>query len=224
MAITEFPVFHKIESHPTSLYNLPGLEWDAPYARGAWIIPLNGPAVVSEGSSASVIDKCGHVSMSSSGVSGSSEESAEEQCPIYWSPNAVKTAWNTLRMVRKNNAMGSIGLHFEYDEDDRKDLTHPRRSNAPCIGSNSPSSHSYRRSPKAPVRRNEWIKLCCDGRHALRIRTVLAQLRANDDLDVRARRSIGEAGPAEGTQIRRKVLEGAKLVYVDELGSPILIA
>ena len=120
--------------------------------------------------------------------------------------------------------MGSIGLHFEYDEDDRKDLTHPRRSKASRIGSNSASSHSYHRSTKAHVRRNEWIKLCCDGRHALRIRTVLAQLKANDDLDVRARRTIGEARPAEGTKTRRKVLEGAKLVYVDELGSPILIA
>jgi len=206
------------------LYNLPELEWDAPHARGAWIIPLNGPAVVSEGSSASVIDECGHVSLSLSGVSGSSEESAEQQCPIHWSPNAVRAAWNTLRMVRKNNAMGSIGLYFEYDEDDRKDLTHPRRSNASRKSSNSPSSHSYHRSTRTPVRRNEWIKLCCDGKHALRIRTVLAQLKANDDLDVRARRSIGEAGPAEGTQTRRKVLEGAKLVYVDELGSPILIA
>ena len=206
------------------MYNLPELEWNAPYARGAWIIPLNGPAVVSEGSSASVIDECGHVLVSSSGVSGSSEESAERQCPIHWSPNAVRAAWNTLRMVRKNNAMGSIGLHFEYDEDDRKDLTHPRRSNTPRIGSNSPSSHSYHGSTKAHVRRNEWIKLCCDGRYALRIRTVLAQLKANDNLDVRDRRTIGQAGPAERTKSRRKVLEGAKLVYVDELGNPILIA
>jgi hypothetical protein len=53
---------------------------------------------------------------------------------------------------------------------------------------------------------------------------VLAQFRANDDHSTRALRVAGGTGLAQDATARRKVLEGAKLVYVDELGSPILIA
>jgi hypothetical protein len=220
--ITEYPIFRKIESHPTYSYRLPALEWNAPYARGAWIIPLNGPALVSEGSPASVIDECGHVPPSD--MSGSSEATAEPPWLIHWTPSAVKGAWHTLKTVRKNNAMGSIGLYFECDEGDRKDLPHPRRSSTPCVTGNSTSSHARSSPTNDSIRRNEWIKVCCDGRHALRIRTVLAQFRANDDHSTRALRVAGGTGLAQDATARRKVLEGAKLVYVDELGSPILIA
>lgn len=216
--ITEHPIFRKIGSHPTYSYNLPALEWNAPYARGAWIVPLNGPALVSEGSSAYVIAECGHVP--SSDASGSSDE---PPWLIYWTPSAVNGAWHTLKTVRKNNAMGSIGLYFECDEDDRKDLPHPQGSGTPFATGDSSGSYACNSPTNGSIRRNEWIKVCCDGRYALRIRTVLAQLRA-DDHDTRAPRPAGETGLAQGVRARRRVLEGAKLVYVDELGNPIFVA
>lgn len=120
--------------------------------------------------------------------------------------------------------MGSIGLYFERDDDDRKDLAHSRCSNTPSIAGNSSGSLARNPPSNARVRKNEWIKVCCDGVYALRIRMVLAQLKAKGDISANTRRTIREAGLAGDAQAQHKVLEGAKLVYVDELGSPILIA
>lgn len=82
-------------------------------------------------------------------------------------------------------------------------------------------------SPRVVSRPREWIKVHCDARYALQLRTVFDKWSAVERISssVLAKHSAPSVGKS-GTDNARKrfVLKGMRLVFIDELGRPVVVA
>lgn len=218
--VTEYPVvkvFHPLSVPKTSF---PPLYWDAPYARGAWIVPVNGPAIDPIASSGKLMNSS---TLGQNLRSPESPSSLDAPTTIQWTLQGVKAFWLILRKIRRDHQIGPLGVHFESSDDcDSHELLSmpgaPSRNHAAKEVEASSSNRPLRRTP--PPQRREWFKVHCEGIYALRVRMLLSHIKT-PELPTMA---SGVPGPSPASSVNRKILDGARLLYVDELGKPLLLA
>ncbi len=134
--------------------------------------------------------------------------------------------------MRTKGVFGPIAIFLEVEGLVPSLSTVARETNGGNISRVLPSQHSC--LPEKGTR--EWIRLVCDGLHALRIRTVLECFKVDEQSDItevvpkssrNARPAADkhkEVGGHKDNRSSRAVMRGSRLVYTDDLGRPILVA
>lgn len=154
---------------------------------------------------------------------------------VLWTPLALGETWNQLRNIRAGGVLGSISLYLESAS------FHVGRVARTAKGSD-----------KTREGRREWIKVGCEGTMALKIRSLLANIKVKDNLvkpvapksgsHNYGRMSTREPAAAHSAVTptseprpsvpgseqpgpsTRKCLGAARLVYVDETGRPLFVS
>ncbi|KAF8323938.1 hypothetical protein DL93DRAFT_55954 [Clavulina sp. PMI_390] len=208
--IKEFEPFQEVNQPATvsalSIFNPPSppVRWNGPNAYGAWIIPVNGTSFHPRASSGRLARE--------NAVELSSDRDANFARTIHWTGPGLIMLWNNIVTIRKAGTLGPIGISLESQIDCSgrglgeghpppvAEAIHSRTSqaNVAALPSNEPQ---------------EWLKIRCEGKYALRIRTLLGQIRPH-------RSQVGDKVNSGNA----KILEAATLLYVDQLGTPILLA
>ncbi|KDQ07553.1 hypothetical protein BOTBODRAFT_180634 [Botryobasidium botryosum FD-172 SS1] len=218
-----------------------------PFARSIWIIPVFGHGFLASRSTPSTSEEMSHAYADLSPAQilpglpllSPTKAPASKSVTIAWTNSSLRTFWDLLLNTQKHGLFGSIGISFESTQSrtrSSKFIPYPSDTE----GEKPARTHAL------------YIKLYHDARCAMRLRSLLdsykedAILRPSSSLasiqpnvsnasihDVSVSRapslpvmssgkSAKDARPSQAQ--KKKILRGAKLMLVDELGEPLLIS
>ncbi|KAF9518752.1 hypothetical protein BS47DRAFT_194860 [Hydnum rufescens UP504] len=269
VSIPDHPI-HLNLMHPLNMPPLPSLSssttsrpWNSVDSRGAWIVPLVGPALHSTGTPASTLASRSLLPPAPdtpSAVMNPNTSTASmfpavppatrplvEQIRILWTPESLPQFWSLLIRIRKKAVLGPIGFSLEREDlvnlIKHEHLPHPQGPSLISSSHGSVSAHPSggRHRAGKQTQRHEWIKIYCESRYALRLRTILEHFRAvesfegpsssagvkgrsNADHGVSEPASALATGDSKVDERSRKILLGTKLVFVDDLGRPAIVS
>ncbi|KAF8330780.1 uncharacterized protein EI90DRAFT_3059252 [Cantharellus anzutake] len=228
--IPKHPIHSFLGSIETSISSHPlALPWDAKYARGSWLIPVRGPPAHSLASCGCLLPSI--PSQASPKLLESTHPPPTDAKAILWTPELLLKFWDFLILMRAKGVLGPIAIFLEIEglvhrlnpgvRGNISDQKAPRIPEISAVFQSSQNSTSYSGEP------NEWIRLVCDGKHALRIRTILDSFKGSwpsltsssgSDADRMVSKTRGSANS------RHPIIRGSLLVYTDDLGRPLFLA
>ncbi|EJD01776.1 uncharacterized protein FOMMEDRAFT_141047 [Fomitiporia mediterranea MF3/22] len=197
-----------------------------PYARSAWVIPVEGKLPWKEVSTAQ-IDAAQTTSTSQP------TQVLAAPCIISWTPRAIRMFWEDLLVIRMHQALGAISLSFHVASAMEAQLNAITSANMRQTRSNGLVTDSLWPTPLSPKNLNycTYIKIYHDTRLTMHVRSVLDAWRTEIEIpwkgeapkltSTSTKYQLRSAAAPIQKKTRFRPLLRAKLVLLDEEGQAI---